>query len=396
MAFGAKKILALVTVILLLAAATAYFLSLEAPAERVLPAPTGPHGVGRTVFRWVDSDRPEVLSTRAGDKREVAVWLWYPASPEAHLETAPYVDELDALAGVLTGDELALARSVRTHTVEAADLVPEPAVFPILLFSPGNATIPALYTSFSEDLASHGYVVAVLGHPYDDLAALLSDGRAVGRATEPDGGAELLAYRRERVSVRVEDIEFVIRELTLLDQGAIESPFRGRLDLGRIGALGHSIGGMTAAEACMRDARIKACANMDGVVSAMPAYADDDGRGPSQPFLFLAKPFPAMPGETPEDAQRRLALLHSRGNALLDDARLGRSYRVTITGATHETFSDEEILLAGEAERPRQLLDFARAYLLDFFDESLRGRSPVLFGSPPVDGAIRVEVFAPQ
>jgi dienelactone hydrolase len=383
--------------VLLLVAVTTYFVTYTPSAERVLPAPTGTFGVGRAIFHWIDADRREILSTRPGDNREVGIWLWYPASArQPALETAPYVEKLDVLAEALTRREVSLARSVRTHTVGGADVAPEPATYPILLFSPGAATIPALYTSFSEELASHGYVVAVLDHPYDNGASLLSDGRVVKPAQQPDAGEELLAFQRERVSVRAQDIAFVIRQLELFHAGAIESPFRGRLDLGRIGVLGHSIGGMTAAEACINDASIQACANMDGVVSAMPAYPDLADRGPSQPLLFMAKPFPAIRGEAPEDFQRRLAFLHARGNALLDDVQFGRSYRVTVIGATHATFSDEEVLLAGRAEGPRELLGYARAYLLAFFDENLRGQRPALLDSRPPSSAIQVEVFTPQ
>jgi predicted dienelactone hydrolase len=173
------------------------FVTYAPSAERVLPAPTGTFGVGRTIFHWIDADRPEILSTRPGDNREVGVWLWYPASARqpAH-DTAPYVENLDVLAEALTRREVSLARSVRTHSVGGADVAPEPATYPVLLFSPGAATIPALYTSFSEEFASHGYVVAVLDHPYDNGASLLSDGRVVKPAQQPAGGEELLAYQR--------------------------------------------------------------------------------------------------------------------------------------------------------------------------------------------------------
>ena len=361
-----------------------------------LPVPTGPHAVGRTMFHWIDRSRPEVLSERSDEMREVAIWVWYPALPRQGAEPAPYVADLDVLATVLAGEEASLLSSVQTHSSDGARLAPEPARIPVLLFSPGNATFPELYTSYAEDLASHGYVVAVLDHPYDSAATRLYDGTIVELATEPTEGDELLAFRQERVNERSRDVSFVIQQLALLDQGVIDSPFEARLDFDRIGALGHSIGGMTAAQSCIDDARIRACANMDGVTNALPAYPDPEGRGPSQPFLFIAKPFPRMQGESDDDSQRRLAFLHSQGNTLLDDVRFGRSYRVTISGATHATFSDEEFLLAGGAERPRELLDLARAYLLGFFRESLEGQPSSLLSSPPIDGAIRVETFTPQ
>jgi dienelactone hydrolase len=234
-----------------------------------------------------------------------------------------------------------------------------------------------------------------IDHPYDDIAVRLSDGRVVKQAKEPSGGEELLRYQRERGRVRVDDVRFVLNQLAEIQEGKLASPFRGRLDLSRLGVFGHSTGGMTAADACVKDQRVKACANFDGVVSAMPAY-DDSGHGPVQPFLFIEKPFPAMKGEKPEDAKARLAFLRQRGNSVLAGVQSGHSYRITIDGATHATFSDEEIVSDSNATRQRQLLDLARTYLREFFNEALNGRaSPVLAG-PPSDAAVRIQAFSPH
>ena len=86
----------------------------------VLPMPTGPHSVGRTSFQWIDRNRPEVLSERSDAKREVAVWVWYPALPRQGSESAPYVDDLDVLAAALTSEELSLLSSVQTHSNDGA------------------------------------------------------------------------------------------------------------------------------------------------------------------------------------------------------------------------------------------------------------------------------------
>jgi dienelactone hydrolase len=360
-----------------------------------LLSPTGPYPVGRLIFHWQDASRPEVLSSKTGDKREVGVWVWYPSITDPGKQTAPYIDQLDTLTKTLSSDEVSLARAVQTHAVSNALPSITPPRFPVLVFSPGSGGIPALYTSFCEDLASHGYVVAAVDHPYDDIAVRLSDDRVIKQGKEPTGGEELLRYQRERVRVRVEDVRFVLNQLMQIQQGRLESPFRGRLDLDRIGVFGHSRGGMTAAEACMKDQRVKACANFDGVVNAMPAY-DDAGRGPVQPFLFMEKPLPAMKGEKPEDAKGRLAFLRQRGNTMLAGVQSGQSYRITIDGATHGTFSDEEIISDSSATRPRRLLDVARTYLREFFDEALNGRQSAVLSAPPSDAAVQVQVFSPR
>ena len=40
---------------------------------------------------------------------------------------------------------------------------------------------------------------------------------------------------------------------------SLHAPFYARLDTGKIGAFGHSIGGLTAARTCQIDLRVKAC-----------------------------------------------------------------------------------------------------------------------------------------
>ena len=110
---------------------------------------------------------------------------------------------------------------------------------------------------------------------------------------------------------------------------------------------------------------------MDGVVRALPLYAEDAPDGLERPFLFLEKPLPAMKGEKPDEAQRRLASLRERGNALMAKVRSGTSYRVTITGATHAIFSDEEFLESEGGKRERELLAVVRSCLAAFFDKNL-------------------------
>src|SRR6266568_562936 len=196
---------------------------------RVLPAPTGPYGVGRIILHWQDTSRPEVLSSASNAKRELVVWIWYPATAKG--PSAPYIDQLEALGGVLPPGDVAKARSVQTHAVGNAVPSAAPALFPVLVFSPGGGSLPALYTSLCEDLASHGYLIAAIDHPYDDLAVRLDDGRVVKQVEPPQGGAAMLRFQRERVRVRAEDVQFVLDQLTKLNAGRVDGPFHERLDL---------------------------------------------------------------------------------------------------------------------------------------------------------------------
>src|SRR6266571_2004546 len=85
---------------------------------QVLPAPTGSYGVGRIILHWQDPSRPEVLSSASNARRQLVVWIWYPATAKG--PSAPYIDQLEALAGALPRADVAKARSVQTHAVANA------------------------------------------------------------------------------------------------------------------------------------------------------------------------------------------------------------------------------------------------------------------------------------
>jgi dienelactone hydrolase len=356
-----------------------------------LLAPTGPQPVGRRVLRLVDANRPEALSTNRSDRREVTVYVWYPAT-HSNAPLAPYVDGAEQLSKHLSRDEASLARTSVTHARANAPLAAKPARLPLILLSPGSGSLVALYTVIAEELASHGFIVAGVDHPYDVRAIMLRDGRVIGQAKQPEGGEALLAAQRERVGVRAGDLRFVLDHFTAVNRGEAADPLAGRLDLSHVGAIGHSVGGMTAAEFCMRDARATACANLDGVVLALPVYPDASGKGPLQPFLFMDKPFATMKGEKPEEAATRTAALRQRGNATLTNVKRAHSYRITLQGATHATFSDEEVLTTNEADQRTQL-DQVRAYIVRFFDETLKATPATI--APRRDAAITIDVFSP-
>jgi len=46
----------------------------------VLSNPTGLFAIGRVAYDWTDSSRPEIFSKDSNAKREMVVWIWYPAA----------------------------------------------------------------------------------------------------------------------------------------------------------------------------------------------------------------------------------------------------------------------------------------------------------------------------
>lgn len=52
---------------------------LEHGTAITLPTPTGPFAVGRAIYAWTDDGTPDTLAPVAGSRRELVVWIWYPA-----------------------------------------------------------------------------------------------------------------------------------------------------------------------------------------------------------------------------------------------------------------------------------------------------------------------------
>jgi dienelactone hydrolase len=98
-----------------------------------------------------------------------------------------------------------------------------------------------------------------------------------------------MRYLRQRIDDRAADIVFVIDQLVALDADR-SSQFNAKFDSTHIGVIGHSNGGIAAAQACQLDKRLKACINLDGRAAAEPFHSNADGSGPIQPFMYLAKP----------------------------------------------------------------------------------------------------------
>jgi predicted dienelactone hydrolase len=188
------------------------------------------------------------------------------------------------------------------------------------------------------------------------------------------------------LSVRVADTRFVLTELARLDGSGF---FAGRLDLGHVGMFGHSLGGATAASTMLVDPRIDAGADLDGLLFGAARTG-----GLSRPFMLMS----AGPGFA---ADPNRAGFWSRLH--------GPRYAVDIKGAQHFAFSDLVFLVpqliranpsAGQALRAQvgnvdgpTTLAAERAYLLAFFDRSLRGKqAPLLTRAPGPFAGVRVTV----
>jgi dienelactone hydrolase len=308
------------------------------------------------------------------------VVAWYPAEPGG--TNAPYLSDLDEIrdgliASGVVGIEAAGLGLVVSGATKGAEVAA--GVHPVIVFSPGNATNVEFYSSIATELASHGFVVIGIDHPYQVGAVLRSDGRvAVYGGDPPLGQAE--EVRQDRIEARVEDLGFVLDQLAL-DAAGIPQ-LAGHLDLTRIGVMGHSDGGITAAEVCDHS-RVDACLNIDGQAAGGPFSVRAAPSAPTKPFLYLTKE----------------SELHPALASLFEQAGDG-AFRVVIPAASHQSFTD------GEMFRPRltplnnsadEVMTVARGFAVAFFDHVLRDAPRSVFGevAAPTDVLVLVYPLEP-
>ncbi|MFL5504711.1 MAG: alpha/beta hydrolase family protein [Gemmatimonadaceae bacterium] len=388
--WSVKPIAELFTRLALLAAISAR----AVPAQVLeLPPPTGPASIGFRSFHWIDSSRAEPMTKRLDDRREVAAFLWYPATATQR-SRALYVPDSSILPSGYR-QRFPTVVSLHQHGFANAPIDARATPLPVLLFSPGGGMSATSYVTIIEDLVSHGFVVLGVDASYDGFPVRLSDGR-VATSSElvfADG----VTQSRNRVDARALDLLFALRQLERLNAGSPVSDIRGRLDLTRVGVFGHSRGGLAAAEACKREPRLRGCLNYDGNFLNGGAYADTVAGVLSQPFMmfrrFRPEPTDSMLKEwkmSAHDWTTNRDTLEKRARRVIRNA-VASSYLVTIDGATHLSFSDAPLLWTAApvaaAERARSqedLLKAIREYTRAFFDFSVRGaESRLLSGATP-------------
>ncbi|WIN00466.1 hypothetical protein ACTOB_004175 [Actinoplanes oblitus] len=340
------------------------------------PQPSGPSAVGTTVMQWTEPDR-----------RTVVVQLWYPAqSPGPDAPRAQYLGRTrheaeivaGAEAGYLGAPAFLLDGPTRAHSHAAPDAAPAAGRFPVVLFSPGLGGTRTQNTAWAEDLASRGYLVAGVDHPYDSAAVVLADGRVLRTRIASTGNrAEDDRRRAGWVAVRAADLSFVLTQLGRLDRGELPGPFTGRFDTARAAATGHSVGGAAAMRAAERDPRFTAVINLDG--------GPDPDQGPlRQPVLALTHP---IEDRADTDYLALLTAILDRGTAT--------SYRLTVPGSAHLTFTDAPLFLPplpaltgslGRTGSVRMTTETTAAFL----DATLRGRPGDLPAALSRHGDLRV------
>ncbi|KAJ5119488.1 hypothetical protein N7448_010157 [Penicillium atrosanguineum] len=208
----------------------------------VVPAPTGPYDVFYNTAKMIDNTRLDPFDPKHGKH-------YLPAA------TAQYYSNLYSTYGLPNGS----FQSIYLQTC------PEPPKehhnqFPVVVFSPALGTTRLFYSAIAQSVASAGYIVVSVDHPFDTEFLEFPDGTIVTAANISDEQIPL------DVDTRARDIMFVLNQLSTKTGAAALLPGGrpGGLDTRRVAMYGHSLGGAATAAAMHLDRRIVTGANLDG------------------------------------------------------------------------------------------------------------------------------------
>ncbi|KAH6666542.1 PAF acetylhydrolase [Plectosphaerella plurivora] len=290
----------------------------------VLPPPTGPFDVSMSITALTDDSRLDPYAPAdAPHSRRVLISTFLPVEPSlcASRDVVPYMTPL--LAGLY--DELAVAVGLPKGTFASLKLdncVPRKqsackpsntTTVPLVLFSPGWGNPRLLHGAMAKEIASRGFAVVTIDHPYDPSIVEFPDGTVYrGVEIDPENN-DLLG---NLVQVRAEDASFVLTHLH-------NNPIPG-VNLEKTIMTGHSLGGATSAAAMLFDRRILGGMDFDGMLFNPVLDA-----GLDKPFVLV--------GRTPREGDPTWDTFY--------DASRGQKAEINVEGTTHGSFTDMPALV---------------------------------------------------
>ena len=226
-------------------------------------------------------------------------------------------------------------------------------------------------------LASTGYIVVTVDHPYDADIVTFPDNSTILEAnitTEEQIVDDLY--------VRAQDISFVLDQLSLPSAILRLLPeLAGGIDASKVGIFGHSLGGATAAQVMLSDRRFVGGINLDGTL-----FGSVVERGLDKPFVLFAH-------------EGKNLTTDATWAAFWPNLR-GFKRELILNGSTHGTFTDlsevadliglrakfpqlvAELLGSTPGERASQII---ATYVSSFFGFVLKGKKSALFDGPSKD-----------
>ncbi len=329
-------------------------------------APEGLYEVGHLFLDLVDENRKEPATDAPLDKRQVPIQIWYPGLKGSATQKATYRPRIESFRSLWGDESVDYIKSVRTAYYEGSKVNQEKP-FGVFIFSHGWGARSSSHSTFLSNLASNGYVVIGINHPYMGKITL-----ANGTVTEPnDNQFENQAAANKFYA---EDVVFVMDQLELLNKEDSNSPFSGTLALDQIIAGGHSSGFPAVSYTAVMDNRIKGLISFD---SGVPKIVRKKGLD-IPILLFRAEK------ESYTDLFFRGKNVHPKGTIYdVDFFRVHRGdfYDLVFSNTTHSTIYDQYIFSESieEKEISKQHHRLIIKWTVAYFHKVLENQNSALF-----------------
>jgi len=296
--------------------------------------------------------------------RQWMIDVYYRAQPAEPAPTDVYARDPAILSAMIEGGYYGVDAETLTSWSQIAapaieDATPAEGARPVILLSPGSGVAAFNYSRLAVSLVERGYTVVVVQHPYAGLSRL-PDGRLLSADDDPVQAIDDPAALTPRILEWSGDLSVT------LDRLADTVQLRGlALDLDHVIAVGHSVGGAIALDACAVEDRIDGCMNFEGALFSSRAETD----GVPRPAVSTGSRARGRP-PTEGLGEEMTAALAQRGNPSV--------WYVKVTGGSHMSFSDAPTMMpetlthfGGEIMPPERsdavyagMVDaFARAYV---------------------------------
>ena len=277
------------------------------------PLPTGIYAVGTFTYT-VYNDRDEVLMP--GTKRSIPARVYYPVLKES-------VEGMSKVKYMSVGTAQSLKKNIHApvnikklekngdNYSECYKNAPriEGMKFPLIIFNHGLCSYREANSFLCLELASQGYVVISVSHPYDAVFAELDDGSTVSflkvlsqKAYDPfiEGAIQVIKLTKAKgtdreLADRFEELQrkYCKQQIERIDEwekdtlAAVKYAKENLSDLidfdMGIAASGHSLGGATAYMLCLDYPEFVCGINIDGAL-----FGDNKGKVLERPFVQIS------------------------------------------------------------------------------------------------------------
>lgn len=231
--------------------------------------------IGRVLRVLEDKKRKETL-VEGNDNRKVIISFYYPTTEGWENDRQAFYMDLYSPKEdefikkhkhmiALQDDEEKenFLRNIKTNIYNNAPIREGRNTYPVILQSTGLGC-PRDYMTFNiEALVNAGYVVFTIEHLYDSMLSVFPDGTIVTSVKNEFTQEE----KDELINIRRADILFVLDELKKLNEE--DEVINNKLDLDKVGVIGHSLGGAAVFRASKCDSRIKATVLFDASLQFM-------------------------------------------------------------------------------------------------------------------------------